>query len=129
MLRYIPFLLVLPAGLVAAYEPERASNNLAHEFAECAAYYSISSKIISRSKPEVAKQIDEAADLALAGSNVLTSEKVTSARVEMAIKSMVKELDNDIANFSILINKYSDTCQEAVSDPEARMNFWLKKKG
>ena len=129
MIRYLSFLLLFPVGSASAYDPERASNNLAHEFAECAAYYSISSEIISRTKPEVAKQIDDAAGLAYMGSKTLTSKKVTEARVEMAIKSMTKELDNDIANFSILINKYSDNCQEAVTDPEARMNYWLQKAG
>ena len=127
--KYLAVFLVLPAGLASAYEPERASNNLAHEFAECAAYYSITSKIVSRSKPEEAKKFDKAASLATAGSNVLTSEKVTNARVEMAIKSMVRELDNDIANFSLLLNKYSDSCGAAINDPEARMNYWLKKDG
>jgi hypothetical protein len=129
LIRYLSFLLLYPVGSASAYDPERASNNLAHEFAECAAYYSISSEIISRTKPEVAKQIDDAADRAYVGSRTLTSKKVTEARVEMAVKSMTKELDNDIANFSILINKYSDNCQEAVTDPEARMNYWLKKEG
>ena len=62
------------------------------------------------------------------GSLTLTSKKVTEARVNMAIKSMTKELDNDIANFSILLNKYSDSCGEAITDPEARMNYWLKKQ-
>lgn len=129
LIRYFSFLLLFPVGSASAYDPERASNNLAHEYAECAAYYSISSEIISRTKPEVAKQIDDAADRAYVGSRTLTSKKVTEARVEMAVKSMTKELDNDIANFSILINKYSVNCQEAVTDPEARMNYWLDKDG
>lgn len=128
MIRYFSFLLLFPVGSASAYDPERASNNLAHEFAECAAYYSISSEIISRTKPEVAKQIEEAADRAYVGARTLTSKKVTEARVDMAIKSMIKELDNDIANFSILLNKYSDSCGEAITDPEARMNYWLKKQ-
>jgi len=129
LIRNLSFLLLLPVGSASAYDPERASNNLAHEFAECAAYYSISSKIIARTKPEVAKRIDDFAALAFEGSNTLTSEKVTNARVEMAIKSMVKELDNDIANFSILLNKYSDSCGAAINNPEARMTYWLEKEG
>ncbi|WP_236203891.1 hypothetical protein [Pseudomonas protegens] len=129
MIRYLSFLLLLQVGSASAYDPQRASNNLAHEFAECAAYYSISSAIISRTKPEVAKQIDVAAERAFVGARTFTSKKVTEARIEMAIKSMTKELDNDIANFSVLINEYSDSCQEAVTDPEARMNYWLKKEG
>jgi hypothetical protein len=129
LLRYVSFLLLLPVGSVSAYEPERAVNNLAHEFAECVAYYAISSKIIEPQDPKAAKKLDQAGLQALAGSTALSSKKVTEARIEMAAKSMTKDLDNDMANFSILLNKYSDSCGEAVTDPEARMNYWLKKQG
>lgn len=104
-------------------------NNLAHEFAECAAYYAIASKLIEPQSPATAKQLDEAGAAALAGSTGLTSEAVTNARVEMAAKLMVKELGDSAANFSILLNKYSDPCGQAISDPEARMDYWLNKEG
>ena len=65
---------------------------------------------------------------ALAYSKTLTSEKLASARTEMAIKSMLKEIDNDAANYSILLNKYADYCGEAVSDPVKRMEYWNKKQ-
>ncbi len=127
MFRYTYFLLLLPIASVSAYEPERAVNNLAHELAECVAYYAISSKLIEPQNPKTAKQLDHAAMLALEGANALTSKKVTEARVEMAAKSMTNDLSNDITNFSIILNKYSDSCGEAINSPEARMNYWLKK--
>lgn len=65
---------------------------------------------------------------ALAYSKALTNEKLTHARTEMAIKSMVKEIDNDALNYSILLNKYADQCGETVADPATRMDYWNKKQ-
>lgn len=121
-------MLLLLVGTASAYEPKQALNNLAHEYAECAAYYTVSSKILEKQEPKLSERMNQAAIDALAYSNALTSEKLTDARVEMAVKSMVKDLDNDIANFSIILNKYSDRCGEAMTDPKERMNYWLKKQ-
>lgn len=128
MVRYIPFVLVLPIGAAFAYEPERAVNNLAHELAECAGFYVISAKILETQKPELAERSRKAADSALDYSKALTSEKLTRARIEMAIRSMMKDIDNDAANYSILLNKYADQCGDAVSDPVKRMEHWNKKQ-
>lgn len=128
MVRYIPILLALPLGSAFAYEPERAVNNFAHELAECAGFYVISVKILQVQAPELAERSDNAADSALEYSKALTSEKLTRARTEMAIKSMMKDIDNDSTNYSILLNKYADSCGEAVSDPVKRMEYWNKKQ-
>jgi hypothetical protein len=128
LVRYIPFALLLPLCSASAYEPERAANNLAHELAECAGFYVISEKILQAQEPKLAERSKEAADSALDYSKALTSEKLTRARTEMAIKSMMKEIDNDAANYSILLNKYADQCGEAVSDPVKRMEYWSKKQ-
>jgi hypothetical protein len=128
LVRYISVALVLPIGAAFAYEPERAVNNLAHELAECAGFYVISEKILQAQEPKLAERMSEAADNALDYSKTLTSEKLTRARTEMAIKSMMKEIDNDAMNYSILLNKYADNCGEAVSDPMKRMEYWQKKQ-
>ncbi|MGA3800551.1 hypothetical protein ACPCYX_22705 [Pseudomonas fluorescens] len=128
MVRFIPVVLALPFGAAFAYEPERAVNNLAHELAECAGFYVISEQILKTQEPKLAERSQVAADNALEYSKALTSEKLTRARTEMAIKSMLKEIDNDGANFSILLNKYADQCGEAVSDPVKRMEYWSKKQ-
>ncbi len=128
MVRYILFALLLPLDSAFAYESERAVNNLAHELAECAGFYLLSSKLIQAQKPELAEQSRQAAVSALAYSKALTSEKLTHARTEMAIKSMLKEIDNDVVNYSILLNQYADQCSETVADPVTRMDYWSKKQ-
>lgn len=128
LIRYIVLGLILPIYSAQAYEPKRALNNLAHEFAECAAFYSLSSRIFEAQEPQLAKRTDQAAMDAMVYSNALTSEKLTNARVEMAVKSMIKDMDNDVSNVSIILNKYSDSCGQAMTDPKARMYFWLEKQ-
>ncbi|MGZ9738052.1 hypothetical protein ACXX83_06355 [Pseudomonas sp. GNP012] len=128
MVRYIPVVLVLPIGAAFAYEPERAVNNFAHELAECAGFYVISEKNFQAQEPKLAERSKTAGERALYYSKELTSEKLTRARTEMAIKSMMTDIDNDAANYSILLNKYSDQCGEAVSDPVKRMEYWNKKQ-
>ncbi|MCP1446446.1 hypothetical protein J3D54_005578 [Pseudomonas sp. GGS8] len=128
MVRYIPFALLLPLCSASAYEPERAANNLAHELAECAGFYLISAKVFDTQQPELTERSRNAADTALEYSTALTSEKLTRARTEMAIKSMTKEINNDGANFSILLNKYAEQCGATVSDPVKRMDYWKQKQ-
>jgi hypothetical protein len=127
-MRYVSVLLLLPMGGAFAYELERAVNNLAHELAECAGFYVISEKILHAQEPKLAERSQAAADSALEYSTTLTNEKLTRARAEMAIKSMMKEIDNDAMNYSILLNKYADNCGQAVSDPKKRMEYWQKKQ-
>ncbi|MCF4997412.1 hypothetical protein GIW70_21235 [Pseudomonas syringae] len=127
VIRLVVLISMLP-GIAVAYEPKRAVNNLAHDYAECAAFYTVSSKILQAQEPKLAERMNKAAMDALEYSITLTSEKLTDARVEMAMKSMIKDLDNDTSNFSIILNKYSDRCGEAMADPKARMDYWLKKQ-
>ncbi|MHC8293562.1 hypothetical protein [Pseudomonas sp. LB3P58] len=126
--RYILFVLLLPLGTAFAYEPERATNNYAHELAECSAFYMLSSLIVKAQKPDVSKNAKKLGGLAIKSSATLTSEKLAHARAEMATKTMLKEIDNDAVNFSILLNKYADPCREALSDSKVRMDYWLNKR-
>jgi hypothetical protein len=121
-------LLILPIGATLAYEPDRAVTNLAHELAECAGFYTLSVMVFEAQAPELSEKSKDIAATAFYYSKELTSEKLTRARTEMAVKSMMKEIDNDSANYSILLNKYAEQCSEIVADPTARMDFWLKKE-
>lgn len=127
MIRVLVLIVMLPS-FAMAYEPKRAVNNLAHEYAECAAFYTVSSKLFESQDPKLAEQMNQAAIRAIEYSQILTGEKLTDARIEMAAKSIIKDLDNDIANVSIILNKYSDRCVEAMTDPKARMDYWLMKR-
>ncbi|NMY12689.1 hypothetical protein HBO38_30420 [Pseudomonas veronii] len=127
MIRVLVLIAMLP-DFVMAYESKRAANNLAHEYAECAAFYTVSSTLFESQDPKLAERMNQSAINAMNYSQILTSEKLTDARIEMAVKSIIRDLDNDIANVSIILNKYSDRCVEAMTDPEARMDYWLKKQ-
>ncbi|PWK30897.1 hypothetical protein [Pseudomonas sp. OV226] len=128
LVRYFLFVLALPFNVAFAYEPQRAITNLAHELAECAGFYLVSAKVFDTQHPELAERGRNAADTAMEYSTALTNEKLTLARTEMAIKSMMKEIDNDGANFSILLNNYAEQCGKTVSDPVKRMEYWQKKQ-
>jgi len=94
---------------------KQISNNISHEFVTCAAYYSFASEGFRRSGHlEDALKIDEARKASIGyalivaknGRTQKMAEKVTLSRYELEIKSMGKEIENDISNISILINKY-----------------------
>ena len=55
------------------------------------------------------------------------AEKVTIARLELDVKSMASEIGKDISNISILMNKYSNRCEEIMEDPDKMMNEWVEK--
>lgn len=122
------FVLLLLASSVEAYEPALAANNYAHELADCSAFYMLSSTIVKAQRPEMADQLQKAAELAYELSSTLTNSKLALARAQMATKTMIKEIENDAINFSILLNKYADPCKESIDNYEARMDYWLKKR-
>lgn len=120
---------VLLAPAAQAYEPDQAANNLAHDFAQCAAYYTFVAKGVGPKYAQQAKEAERFTDLALQGSIELSNPKVTKARYEMAVKSMMSDMDNDFKNFSVVINEYSDLCKGVMENPEARFKYWSAKEG
>lgn len=111
-----------------AYEQELAVNNLAHDFAQCAAYYTLASKGAGKRDADLALKMNQAANLALEMSTELTSKKVTAARYNMSLKSMMDDMDDTFNNFSIVINQYADQCKELMDDPKTRLQYWLDRK-
>lgn len=122
------FVLLLSTSIARAYEPELAANNYAHELADCSAFYMLSAVIVKAQRPELAALLQETGDFAHELSSTLTNFKLTFARAQMATRSMIKEMDNDSVNFSILLNKYAEPCKESIDNYEARMDYWLKKQ-
>jgi hypothetical protein len=56
-----------------------------------------------------------------------SNDKVTQARIELDVKAMMKEIDNNWSNGAILINKYGESCKEIIENPEGRLEYWLSK--
>lgn len=127
MKRYIPYVFLFPLMDACAYEEQRAINNLAHDYAECSAYYFMTARIVEAQDKSLSVKNRKAGEYAMELSSGLTNEKLAGARIEMAIKSMSKEIDYDASNFSILLNKYSDHCVEIINTPEARLKYWLEQ--
>ena len=111
-------------------------NNISHEYTTCAAYFRIMSEALRRSNDiETANNYEQASESALdrafiAGQEGRTSEmagKVVSSRFELETKSMLKEIDNNIENISILMNKHLMHCEEIMGNPDKIMREWLDK--
>ncbi len=112
------------------------TDNVATEYAECAAYFAIVQGAFQGSVKSVeAAKYKEASDKA-ANFSVLAAKKsrseematrVTLARFEMSMKSMQKTIDNDYSNISLLMNRYSTPCVEAMTDSAALIKRWTDK--
>ena len=101
-------------------------DSISGQYAECAAYYTIVyHAMVSSNKPETATNYGLLQEAAIKYSLLLASEgrstemaaKVTKSRMEMYMKKMKQEANNDNANISILIDKYHFGCQEALENP------------
>lgn len=111
-----------------AYEQDLAVNNLAHDFAQCAAYYTLASKGAGQRDPDLAGKMNQAANFSLEMSTGLTNQKVAAARYNMSLKLMMDDMGDSFNNFSIVINQYADQCREIMDDPKKRLQYWQDKK-
>lgn len=120
-----------PAAIAA-----EVTDNVAMEYAECAAYFSIVSGAFSSSgKPAEAPKFKDASDKAALFSLMAAkrsredamASKVTLARIEMSLKDMLKAIDNNYSNMSLLSNKYLTPCVDAMRDSAPLIERWTEK--
>jgi len=119
------FLLIPAASL--AYDGDRAKNNLAHEFAECGAYYMLVAGAPGLAK-DTASGLQKHGEKAAEFSIGLSTPDVARARHELATKTMLRELKGTWDNISIINNKYGYACIDLMENPKSRMQYWLDKK-
>jgi hypothetical protein len=109
------------------------TDNIATEYAECAAYFAVLQGSFANSgKPAESAKFkaasDRAAEFSLISAKQSRSEdmatKVTLARFEMSLKEMQKTIDNNYSNISLLMNKHSDSCTEGLTNSAAFMKRW-----
>ena len=135
-------LFVMPQYSTAEEPPDaneltkEMANNVSEEYVICAAYYMIACEGVRRSGDlTTAQRIEGARDRALdyalvaarKGRTEEMAQKVTLARLELNVKSMRAEIDGDISNVSILMNKYAARCKEIMEDPDKVMDEWMGK--
>jgi len=122
----VSFLLI---PMTYGYDEEHSIVNLANDFAKCSAYYIYGAAGVRKTGNEkTAKRMEEAAAVAYDYSVKFSNQKVTEARITLALEQQRKETDHSFSNFSILILKYSEMCKEALEVPEKRLNYWRNKK-
>ncbi|WP_439530930.1 hypothetical protein [Pannonibacter sp.] len=120
--------LTLPA---TAAEPYVAVNNLAHEYAVCAAYFGVVSIAFENSNdPATAAQYTQLMNQALAyalasGDSIGLLQETTASRYKIAIEEMQDRIDGNTSNISVLYGDYMKSCTVAMEDPEGRFGYWL----
>lgn len=112
-------------------------DNIAIQYAECAAYYELIFNAMNASnEKKTANAYNQLENDAMFYSLLLANEgrskdlaiEVTNARIDIYIQKMKQETDNRNENISILINKYHFECQELMKNPPTELIEVLKRK-
>lgn len=118
------FFLPTAAG---AYDAQRAKINLASDYATCAAFYMVTTQVLTDNSKDASKA-GAAARNALDMAVKLSNREVTSARVGMVTQMMMEDMNNDWSNWAIVLNKYGPACREITDNPAGRLEYWLNKR-
>ena len=109
-------------------------NNLSFEYTECQHYLIIMSEALKTNNPDpaiVKNYVENAklvSDLAfMYGEEAGMSIEAMIARSKLISNKMVKSLDNNFANISVIQIEYSDKCRSMIETPEVRNQYWINK--
>ena len=109
-------------------------NNLSLEYSECQHYYLIASEAVKTNNPDsnVIKNFLQSSKLSselafMYGQEAGMTIEAMLARTEILVKEMLKPLNDNYANISILLNKYGEKCKSMIETPEVRNQFWINK--
>lgn len=109
-------------------------NNLSSEYTECQHYYLIVSEALKTNDPdpEVVKKYLDSSKLAgeiafMYGQDAGMTVEAMLARTKILVDQMLKPLNNNYANISILIEKYHNQCNSMLDNPEIRNQYWINR--
>ena len=109
-------------------------NNLSLEYTECQHYYLIASEAVKTNDPDtnMIKNFLQSSKLSselafMYGQEAGMTVEAMLARAEILVKEMLKPLNNNYANISILLNKYGEKCKSMIETPEVRNQYWINK--
>lgn len=112
-----------------AYDGDRAISNLASDFCECGAYYTIAAEGLRRAgKLDGAASSEAASKVALEAAKKISRGDVVLARYKLALDEQIRAINEDYANVAILIKRYGSLCKQVTEDPLGRLRYWLDKK-
>ena len=108
-------------------------NNLSLEYTECQHYYLIASEAVKTNDPDsnIIKNFLQSSKLSselafMYGQEAGMTVEAMLARTKILVNEMLKPLNNNYANISILLNKYGEKCKSMIETPEVRNQFWIK---
>lgn len=118
------------ANLAKADDKEmRALNNFVHQHIECAAYYAISSQCIAtrEDSAELAKNLHQSYEAALKrgiqyGNALKLAQKTHTARFEMAMTTMMSDMEKSCMNISVILNSHALVCKKLMNEPEEALS-------
>ena len=124
-------------ALAETVEEKRSSyiyNNLSSEYTECQHYYLIASEAMKTNDPD-AKIIKNALDSSklagelafMYGDEAGMTVDGMLARSKLFVDVMLKSMDNNYANISVLLIEYGEKCKSMIETPEVRNQFWINK--
>jgi hypothetical protein len=121
------------ASTAFGYDYDLALDKHAQEMATCAAYFTVVYQVLKTSTDkndaERAEKFREQMNEAVKYSLLMSSEKITAARTDKAIKEMIRKTDNNpVANMSVLYNEYGFLCMDVIDNPFKRLKYWLDMK-
>ena len=109
-------------------------NNLSSEYTECQHYYLIASEAVKTNDPDsdVIKNFLQSSKLSselafMYGQEAGMTVEAMLARTKILVNEMLKPLNNNYANISILLNKYGEKCKSMIETPEVRNQYWINK--
>jgi hypothetical protein len=130
-------LLSYMAILAFAANPARAEvnevlANMAAEATTCAVYFGFAEKMLrgSSDTEEMAKRYHAASNGLFVWAYTLTKHsglklETVDATMKMEAQRMLRQIDHDMANASILVAEYGELCKEVEKEPEKRGPYWL----
>ena len=103
-------------------------DTLSKEYAVCSAYSTVIQAILMKAGDRVTAEkyglqskvaYQYASEYAKRGRTDEMANKLTLSRIQTHVQAMTEEFGNDASNISILVNRHSYKCKEAIVEPDA----------
>ena len=130
-------LLMISSAYAETVEEKRSHyiyNNLSSEYMECQHYYLIASEAMKTNDPDskIIKNAVDSSKLAgelafMYGDEAGMTVDGMLARTKLLVDDMLKSMDNNYANISVLLIEYGEKCKSMIETPEVRNQFWINK--
>ena len=108
----------------------RAVNELSGELLECSVYFTISAQCVrghpDPTVPRLIKNLDEMSTTAgvrsmEVGKAVGVTEAAVGSRMKLITNEMMKSMNDNCVNISVLLERYANFCQQLLQDMDPRL--------